>query len=808
MSGVLAADLRHALRGFAGNPAFAATALLSLALGIGANTAVFSIASALLLKPLPYRDAERLVLLWNRSPGLGIAEDWFSTAQYFDIRNGHQGFEQLAIAIGGNMNLTGDGEPERIGAIRVSSDLLPMLGVSAAQGRIFGPEDDNPGAAPAVLLSHGLWTRRYGADPRTLGRTLTINGQPYQVVGILPLSFSLPREVLPTLGGAEQADVLLPLPLSEGAAQVRTREDYNIIGKLKPGLALRAAQSEMDLITARLRREFPNNYPPNGGLTFSIVPLIEQVVGGVRRTLWVLLAAVGFVLLIACGNVANLMLSRGLARQNELGLRAAVGASRSQIARHLLTESLLLSLGGAALGVLVALFGVSWIRLAGAGSIPRLASIAVDGRVLLFTFLLALLSGVLAGLVPAIRLSNIDLRASLSKARRGSRARRLLVIGELALSTVLVVGAGLLFRSLALLENVHPGFDAGNVLTLQLALNSQRYAQPQSVMDAYRRLWERLAQLPGVSAAGGTSDLPLSQSLAWTPITIEGRLPPAGEKFVNSDMRVVGGAYFQAMHIPLRSGRYFNAEDTVAKPRVIIIDEHMARQFWPGEDPVGKRIHIVELKTPDPWQRIVGVVGRVKHDGLDSEPRIVFYVSQTQFPARAMTVVLRGESTPAAVTKEIRALDPDLPVYSVKTMRQRVDESLARRRFVRFIMGLFAALAASLAAIGVYGVLAYLVVQGQRDIGIRIALGASRPRILSFVLKQGLTLALAGLAIGAAAAAALTRFMRSLLFGIEPTDAVTFAVVTALLAGIALLASALPARRAALVDPMSSLRCE
>jgi len=806
--------MRHALRGFFRNPAFTLFALLSLAIGIGANTAVFSVANALLLRPLPYKDAGRLVILWNRSPGLGIAEDWFSTAQYFDIRDGHHGFEQLAIAIGGNSNLTGDGEPERIGTIRISSSLLSMLGVSPATGRLFDPDDDRPGRPATALLSYGLFNRRYGSDPHVLGRSVAIDGQSYQIIGILPRYFSLPREVLPTLGGAEQADILLPLPLAEGAGQIRTHEDYNIVGKLKPGVALGAAQAEMDLITARLRRDFPNNYPPNGGLTFSIVPLLDQVVGGVRKMLFLLLSAVGLVLLIACVNVANLVLSRGWARQSEFSLRAVLGATRARIIRQLLLESLLLSLAGAALGVALSLASVAWIQRVGTGNVPRLTAITVDGPVLLFTTLLAVLAAIVVGIVPALRLSRLDLHVAIKSAGRGAAgsagfsARRILVALELALSVVLVIGAGLLFRSLSLLQRVPPGFNAREVLTFQLSLNSRKYTGPQTVIDTYRNLWERLATVPGVTAAGGTTDLPLSQSFAWTPITIEGRLPPAGEKFINSDMRVVSGDYFQAMDIPLRRGRLFNAQDALDRPRVVIIDEYMANQFWPGEDPVGKRIHIVELKSADPWQRVIGVVGRVKHESLDSDPRIAFYVSQTQFPARAITGVVRGAANPAAVIQQVRALDPDLPVYSVKPMQQRVDDSLSRRRLSRFLMGLFAAVAVVIAAIGVYGVMAYLVIQGRREIGIRMALGATSRRILVFVLRQGMLLALAGLAAGVAAALVLTRWMRSLLFGIGATDAATFWTASLLLAAVALFAAWVPARRAARLDPMTTLRCE
>ena len=816
-------DIRYALRAFAKNPGFTLAALLSLAIGIGANTSIFSVANALLLRPLPYEDADRLVILWNRSPGLNITEDWFSTAQYLDIKTGHHGFEQVAIAIGGNYNLTGVGDPERVGVIRVSSNLLPMLGVRPARGRLLVPDEDSPGRPATAVLTDGMWTRRYGRDPQMIGKSITINGQPYEVVGILPQSFSLPREVLPTLYGTEQAEIFLPLPLAPTASQVRTNEDYNIVGKLKLGISLTQAQAEMETITARLRRDFPENYPANGGLKFSIVPLLEQVVGNVRRSLLVLLGSVGLVLLIACANVANLLLSRAVARLQEIAVRSALGASRWRIVRQLLTESILLAVCGGAVGIVICVLSVQWIHVLGTKSIPRLQDVGIDGRVLLFTLLLSVFSGILFGLAPALRVSQLDLNSTLKDASRGSagtsavwgrgnNVRRLLVISELALSVVLLIGAGLLIRSFARLQNVSPGFNPRDVLTFDLTMTGRKYNDKQVILNTYRQLWERLEHLPGASAAGGVTSLPLSQAFAWTPITVEGRTPLPGEKFLNADERLVGGHYFEAMGIPLRRGRFFNEQDDATKPRVVLVDEYMADQLWPGQDPIGKRIHIVELKSDDPWQTVVGVVGRVKQDSLDSDPRIAFYLPHTQFPTRAMTVALRGGTDPAglvsAVKSELRNLGPDLPMYYVRTMGQRVDESLAQRRFSMLLLGVFASVALMLATIGIYGVMAYLVNQGTREIGIRMALGATQRNILSLVVRQGMALALSGVAIGLAGAFLLTRLIRSLLFGVEATDPVTFVGISLLLALIALLASYIPAQRAARIDPMVSLRCD
>jgi len=818
----LAQDIRFALRSFASAPGFATTAILSLAIGIGANTAIFSVADALLFRPLPYKDADRLVILWNRSPGLGILQDWFSTAQYLDVKKGHHGFEEVAIASGGIDTLTGEGEPARVGTMRVSSNLLPMLGAQATAGRLFLPEEDETGHAPTAILSYGMWERRFGSDPHAIGRSITINGKPYQVVGLLPKTFSVPHEVLPTLYGPDQPDVFLPFSLGPNAAAIRTHEDYNILGKLKRGVTVTQAQAEMDTLTARLRRDFPESYPPNGGLTFGIVPLLDQVVGDVRRALIVLLGAVGFVLLIACANVANLTLSRGVARQQEIAVRSALGASRPQLLAQLLTESVLLSLFGGLLGALLCVWGVRWIHVLGTQSIPRLSNVGIDARVLGFTLLLSVATGIVFGLVPALRSSRLDLNAALKDAGRnaagasavwghGNNLRRLLVISEMALSVVLLISAGLLIRSFAHLQSVAPGFNPQNVLTFDLAFNGPRYGDRQTVLNTYHQLWQDLNETPGITASGGTTSLPLSQQFAWTPIIVEGRAPLPGEKFLNADARVVGGNYFQAMQIPLTEGRLFNDDDTDKKTPVTIVDANMAQQLWPGQDPIGKRIHMVESKEGQ-WNTVVGVVGRVMHESLDSEPRIAFYLPHLQYPARELTVVLRGPGNPVLLSDSakavLRRIDPDVPMYSVRTMTQRVQQSLARRKFSMLLLGLFAAVALVLASIGIYGVMAYLVNQGKREIGIRMALGATDRQILRLVVIQGMSLAGAGLAIGLLGALLFTRLMSSLLFGIRSTDPITFGAIAILLTLVALFATYIPARRAGRVDPMQCLRAE
>ena len=812
-------DLRFATRSFFHNPGFSATAVLSLAFGIGANTAMFTVSSALLLHRLPYQDANRLAILWNRSPGLNITQDWFSTAQYFDIRNSHHGFEQLAIAIGGNYNWTGRGEPERVGTIRASSNLLPMLGARAVIGRLFAASEDSPGAPRTAVLSYGTWERRYGRERSALGKTVTLNGDPYQIVGVLSRSFVLPREILPTLGGAEEAEILLSLPLSAAASTVRTREDYNIMGRLKPGVSVQSAQAEMDTITARLRRDYPAIDPPNGGLTFGIVPLLEQVVGEVRRPLIILSGAVGFVLLIACANVANLLLSRAVAREREIAVRMALGAGQARILRQLLTESGLLAVLGGALGVALSVFGIQGLRWLGSHSIPRLREIDVNWEVLAFTLVLSLMSGVLFGMAPAMRARRVDVQENLkgsgrgaSVSSRGNHLRRLLVVAELALSIVLMIGAGLLLRSFAHLQNVAPGFNPNQVLTFGLMMSGRKYAEPQPVRHTYKQILERIEGLTAVTAAGAISALPLSQMYSWGPITVEGRIPAAGASFINADERIVAGNYFQAMQIPLRQGRFFSEHDIDTAPRVAIVDEFMAREIWPNEDPVGKRLHTGDWNAKMPWITVVGVVGRIKQYTLDADSRIALYLPQTQYPTREMNVVLRSSSDPAfmgaAVRKLIADIDPDLPIYHVRTMSDRLIESVSQQRFSMVLASLFAGLALLLAAIGTYGVMSYMVSQGFREIGIRIALGATPRAILKLVLRRGWELSASGVIVGLLGAFALTRLLRSQIFGVGITDPFTFLAAILILIAIALIASYVPARRAARVDPMKSLRNE
>ncbi len=816
-------DIRYSFHALRKSPGFTLAAVLSLAIGIGANTAIFSVADALFLHPLPYDGADRLVILWNRSPGLNIAEDWFSTAQYFDIRNGHKGFEQLALAIGGNQNLTGYGKPERVGVVRVSSNLLPMLGVRAVFGRLFTAQDDSAGAARTALLSHGIWTRRYGSDANMVGKSITLNGQSCQVIGILPRSFSLPREVMPTLGGAEDAEIILSLPLAAAASTVRSGEDYNIIGKLKREVDVRQAQAEMDGITARLRGDYPQFYPPNGGLTFSIVPLQEQVTGDVRRPVAILGAATALVLLIACANMTNLSLARAVSRQREIAIRSALGAGRGRLTRLLLTESVILALMGGAAGVVLSGWTIQLIQVLGPSSIPRISEISLNGRVMVFTLIVSLFSGLLFGLAPALRVSRINTAGRLHETGRGSSAadslwgrgnnlRRMLVVTELALSLMLLTGAGLLIRSFIRLQDVNAGFNPANVLTMGVTMTGQKYSSKDAILETYHQLWERLDTIPSVSASGGITALPLSRMFAWGPIVVEGRVPAPGEQFINADLRVTGGRYFEVMGIPLLQGRLFNEQDSPGKDRVAIIDDYMAQQLWPGQEALGKRFRPGGIDAKMEWITVVGVVGQVKHESLESKQRIAFYLPQTQYPAREMNIVIRSGSDPAALAsaavRAVNSVDSDLPVYRVATMEQRVTESLARRRFSMVLLGLFAAMALTLAVTGVYGVMAYLVSQGTREIGVRTALGATQGRILKLVFGRAALVSSAGLAAGLAGAFIVGRYLESLLFETGARDPLVFAGVTAILAASSLAAGYIPARRASRTNPVEALRAE
>ena len=644
-------DLSHGFRTLSKNPGFTAVAVLSLAIGIGANSAIFSVTNALLLRPLPYKDADRLVILWSRSPGLNVPQDWFSPGQYLDVKTQNGVFDETSTSIGASFNLTGQGTPEHVDGARISSSLFSLLGTNSMLGRVFRPEEDEPGKPATVILGYGFWQRYFGGDHGVIGRTLTLNGNNSTVVGVMPAEFSLNKEVMPAVNGIQNADLLVPLPLSESARSNRGNEDFNIFARLKPGITIAQAQAEMDIIADRMKQQYPANYPPSGGLKISVVPLLQQVVGDISLAVKVLFGAVGFVLLIACANVANLLLSRAAVRQKEVAIRAAVGASRVRLIRQLLTESMLMALVGGVVGVGIAYLTVKALRVFGPDNIPRLNEVGIDGRVMAFTSFIALLTGVFFGLAPALRASRVDLNKVLNEGGRsgasgrgGHHTRKLLVVFEIAVSLLLLIGAGLLTRSYRRIWNAYPGFNPHNVLSLRLSLPLVKYPKPESITPFFRRVVERLNQVPDVESVATTYSLPMSTvALAWEPIAIEGYVPMSAQELIISNVRIVSPDYFRTMRIPLLRGRYFDEHDTKGATETVIVDETLAERFWPNEDPIGKRL---QRGGSDTWRTVVGVISDAKQYSSEKEPPIAVYFPFEQYVARNMFLVIRTTRVP------------------------------------------------------------------------------------------------------------------------------------------------------------------
>jgi putative ABC transport system permease protein len=807
-----AADLRYALRTMAKTPGLTLVIVLSLAIGIGANTAIFSVVNALLLKPLPYPQADRLVELWLRSPGLGIPRDWPSPGQYTDIVTQNHSFETVSISHGGNATITGLERPERVGLLQTSSNLFSLLGAKPLLGRLFTPSEDAPGGAEVAILSHEAWQRLFSGDPRILGRTILVGRASYTVVGVLRPDFLLNREIMPTVGGIGKMDVYARLPLGSTANQYGD-ENYNLMARLKPGVTPERAQADIDIIARRIR-ESKHRDPT---FTISVVPLLEQVVGNVRNAVLVLFGSVALVLLIACANVANLLLSRATARQKEVAIRTALGAGWSRVMRQLLSESLLLGIAGGIAGLGIAYASLWLVRTINPGNIPRLEFIRIDGAVLAFTFAAAVLTGLLFGLAPAIRSLNMDLNSPLKAGGRSGqgesglgfargRLRGLLVVSELALSLMLLIGAGLLARSFVRIQAVPPGFNPDHVMSMALGFPpNPRYKDRKARIELGRQLREGIAGLPGVIQSGGGDVLPLTESVSWGGMQIEGYTPPPGQPELQVDQRSATPGYFETMEIPLKQGRFFTPHDTPDSQHVAIVDEKMAHRFWPAGDAIGKRIG----GDPKDMYTIVGIVGVVKQYGLDTDTRMVVYFPDLGIPD---WVVARTVGDPnalsAAMARVVHAAESQMPIYDVRTMQDRLYDSLARQRFAMVMLGAFAVFAMILAAIGVYGTISYLVTQSLHDIGVRIALGASRGAILRMVVRRGMDLAVAGIALGLIGAFALTRVMATLLFGVSERDAATFTAVPAFLAVVALAACYIPALRATRVDPMIALREE
>jgi len=822
-------DFRYAARTLRRSGGLTLVIIASLAIGIGANTAIFSVVSALLLKPLPYPNADRLAVIWIRNPGINIPQDWPSPGQYFDIKNENQSFEEMSISQGRSGTLIGragdaaiNHDALRVEGLLTSSSLFRLLGATPQYGRLLAPEDDKPGQPPVVVLSHAFWTRAFGADPKVVGANITLNGigpgggtanNQFEVVGVLRPEFLLNDEIMPTVASIRQMDVLRPLPFGADAVNLRGDENYNVMARLKPDVTMAQAKADVAAIAGRIRDKDKRDR----AFMLDVVPLVETVVGNVRVTILVLLGSVMLVLLIACANVANLLLTRATSRQKEVAVRTALGASWPRLVRQLLTESLLLSLLGGAAGLLVAKIALDVVRSINPGNIPRLEAIALDANALVFTSAISILTGLLFGLAPALRAARLDLNQALKAGGRSAqgegglgsgrsrrRLRSLLVVAEVAISLMLLVGAGLLVRSFMRLQQVSPGFEPGGVVSMRVGQTARPLPNRDAVLAYYRDMNETLASVPGVEMRGAVSSLPFTSSIGWGSINVEGWTPAPGQE-LQVDQRAATPDYFRTMRIPVVQGRTFTDGDLPQNAeQVVVIDENFATRFWPNGDAIGKQL----WGNPERKMRIVGVVGAVKQYGLDVDGRIVFY---RPTPSTAWHVA-RTSSEPAvvagALARKIREFDPTISVFDVQTMGDRMSRSLARPRFATLMLGAFAVFALILAVVGVYGVMSYLVTQGSHDIGVRMALGAERRSILMMVLRQGLELTVAGVVIGLIGAWALTRVMASLLFGVTTTDITTFSAVPLILIATAVVASLIPALRATRVNPVVALRDE
>jgi len=814
-------DIRYSVRSLIKTPGFTSVAVIVLALGIGANTAIFTVVNAVLLRPLPYPDSDRLVMLWETNPRFQIGVDTLPVTHgnFMDWREQNSVFEYVSALGVGRWNLTGSGEPERISGASVSPNFFRLMGTEPKLGRAFRDDEEKPGAGKVVVISHSLWQRRFAGEPGVIGKPMTLDGESYTVIGVAPEGFQFPRaKDLPYfVAVATQTDVWRPMTLGDDFVnKSRANHQLSVMAKLKRGVTREQAQTEMTAIAERLERSYPDS---NQGIGVKVVPLNEQVVGNVRPALWVLMGAVALVLLIACANVANLLLARSSARQKEIAIRTALGASRSRVVRQLLTEDLLLSMTAAVTGTLLSLWGIKAMLSLSRETLPRAYEISVDLRVLGFTVVIALLTSVLFGLTPALQASKINLSESLKEGSRGlaggrhsNHVRSAMVISEVALSLVLLIGAGLMIKSLSSLLKVDPGFKPNDTLTMQIALLGSKYPAASQQIAFFRDVTHRVETLPGVQSVGLISSAPLSGGVYAGGFSIEGRVATSETDDLVADRRMVSPEYFNALGIPLLKGRGFTDRDDKAATGVAIVSQSWARRFLPNEEPLDKRIKLGGRDSTRPWLSIVGIAGDVRDTALESDARPCVYLPYPQFPSSSMTLVVRAAFDPKplmpAIRDEVWAVDKDQPVTEVKTMDQYVADSVSPRRLNATLLAIFASLALVLASVGIYGVMAYSVTQRTHEIGIRVALGAQSSDVIKLVVGHGMALVVVGVMIGLAGALALTRVMTSLLFGVSATDPITFAGVSVLLVAIALLASYIPARRATKVDPMIALRCE
>ena len=809
----LGRDLRHGARLLWKAPGFSAVALAALALGMGATSAIFSVVDAVLLKPLPFRDSQRLLVIWESNPAQNLKELFVTPGDFLEWRNQTRALEALAAVEDVHANLTGGPnghiEPEELRGERVTASLFPLLGVQPVVGRAFSSEEDQPGRADCALLSHSLWQRRFGGDLSIAGKAIRLRDRSYTVVGVLPAGFSVLDSAV---------DVWIPLGLDPHDARTAGSHFLTVIARLKPGVGVDRARTEMDLIGSRLEQANP---ALDKGWRPALVPFREELVGNVRPALLVLLAAVGFLLAMACVNVANLLLARGAARQKEIAIRTALGAGRGRVVAQLLSESVLLAAAGGALGVALARGVVALVTRLGPASIPRLAEARIDARLFLFALGVSLATGILFGIAPAIQISGADLNAALTEVGRGGTTgrsgrmvRNVLVVAEVALAVVVLIGAGLLMRSFVGLRSADPGFQPSGLLTLRVPLAGGRNAAPDRRIAFFQQAADRVATLPGVRAVGAVNGLPLTGLGGGSTFTVDGRPAPPPEQRPVALLRSVTSAYFRAMGIPLLAGRGLADSDTSQAPPVIVVNQTLARRSWPAGNPIGGRLVVDALNGR--VAEIVGVVADVKPERIESQDWPTIYSPYPQAPVAAMTMVVRAagpKGTPplslaSAVEREVHQLDPDQPVAEMRSMEEVVDRAVAGARFNTVLLGVFAVIAFLLAAVGIYGVISCDVSERTHEIGIRVALGAQPADVLKLVVGHGARLAGYGIAAGLAAAFALTRLMASMLYGVKPADAYTFAAIPVLLGVVALAASYLPSRRALALDPVTALRHE
>jgi putative ABC transport system permease protein len=812
----LLTDLRFSLRILRLNPAFSAAAIVVLALGIGANTAIFSVVNAVILRPLPFEDSSRIVQVWHVPPAKsfpGMTMFSVSPANYLDWRKQSSSFEQMAAYGFRSFTIGGKERPEAIQAAAVASDFFAALRVAPLLGRAFTPDEDRPGEGHVVVLGYNFWRDHFASDRNVAGRNILLDGEPYSVVGVMPETFRFPV----------WAKIWIPLAWTDETRAVRGNHNYLVIARLKKAVDIRQAQAELSAISTRLEQLYPEDDKGWGAV---IVPLREGLVGDVRPALLVLFGAVAFVLLIACANVANLVLAKTLARRKEIAIRTALGASRLVVLRQILAETVLLSVAGGALGLFLARFLISLIVKVLGDRIPPFMQITLDVPVLTFTLLLSVVAGVLAGLIPSVRFTKADVNEALKQGEsrgssdaRGGGTRRLLVISEVALSLVLLIGAGLMIRSLWELRKVQPGFDSQNVLTMTVPLPRNRYSSPAGQINFFQDVLARIRALPGIDSAGVIDSLPLSGGGSHQPFSIEGRPVQQMSDQPEVDVRLISPGYLRAMHIPILRGRDLADADAAERPGAALISDSLARRFWLKEDPIGR--HITLTFFPGVAREIVGIVGDVKLDSLDeTRPVATIYIplAQLTVPAQqtwhsfGMTFAVRTNSDPAnsisAVTRAIHEVGPDLPVIDVMSMSDVIAQSVSPQRFNMLLLASFAGLALILAGVGVYGMLSYTVRSRVREIGIRMALGASNNDIIRMVLADGLKPILVGVALGLAAALALSRVVSSLIFGVRATDPLTFAAVALLVLLVGIFATITPACRATRIDPVRTLHEE